>query len=33
MIMNFEGLISRVKECSKKKVAVAVAEDYAYGRL
>lgn len=29
MIMNFEGLISRVKECSKKKVAVAVAEDYA----
>lgn len=29
MITNFEGLISRVKECSKKKVAVAVAQDYA----
>ena len=29
MITNFEGLISRVKECSKKKVAVAVAQDDA----
>ncbi len=29
MITNFAGLISKVKECSKKKVAVAVAQDYA----
>ena len=29
MITNFEGLISKVKECSKKTVAVAVAQDDA----
>ena len=29
MITNFEGLISKVKECSKKKVSVAVAQDDA----
>ena len=29
MITNFEGLISKVKECSKKTVSVAVAEDDA----
>lgn len=29
MITNFDGLISKVKECSKKKVAVAVAQDDA----
>ncbi len=29
MITSFEGLISRVKECDKKKLAVAVAQDDA----
>ncbi|MDO4332938.1 MAG: phosphate butyryltransferase [Eubacteriales bacterium] len=29
MITDFEGLISKVKECSKKKLAVAVAQDDA----
>lgn len=29
MINNFEGLISKVKECDKKKLAVAVAQDDA----
>ncbi len=29
MINNFEGLISKVKECSMKKLAVAVAQDDA----
>ena len=29
MITNFDGLISKVKECSRKKVAVAVAQDDA----